>query len=84
MEDQNDSDRRVFLRHLFDIAVATARPEVCVPRFLPEPPRGRLIVTGAGKAAAAMAQALEANWQGALRGQLSRVMATLCRRTGSR
>ncbi len=68
MEDQNDSDRRVFLRHLFDIAVATARPEVCVPRFLPEPPKGRLIVTGAGKAAAAMAQALEANWQGTLSG----------------
>ena len=68
MEDQNGSDRRAFLRHLFDIAVATARPEVCVPRFLPEAPTGRLIVTGAGKAAAAMAQALEANWPGDLSG----------------
>jgi glycerate 2-kinase len=31
---------------------------------LPEPPRGRTIVVGAGKAAAAMAQALESHWEG--------------------
>ena len=68
MDKPNGSDRRAFLRHLFDVAVATARPEVCVPRFLPKQPAGRLIVTGAGKAAAAMTLALEANWQGALTG----------------
>jgi hydroxypyruvate reductase len=56
------------MRRLFDVAVATARPEVCVPDHLPPPPRGRLIVTGAGKASAAMARALEANWDGPLSG----------------
>jgi len=55
------------LRSLFDAAVAAARADVCVPAHLP-PPRGRLIVIGAGKAAAAMAQAVEANWPGPLQG----------------
>ncbi|HSM41570.1 MAG TPA: glycerate kinase [Afifellaceae bacterium] len=63
-----DDPRRDLLRRAFDAAVATARPEVCVPKYLPEPPKGRLIVTGAGKAAAAMARALEANWEGPLSG----------------
>jgi hydroxypyruvate reductase len=37
---------------------------------LPEPPKGRLIVTGAGKAAAAMAQAVEQHWDGPLEGSV--------------
>ena len=52
------------LMGLFEAAVATARPELCVPPNLPEPPKGRLIVTGAGKAAAAMAQAVEQHCEG--------------------
>ena len=52
--DGNDN-RQDLLRRLFDTAVATARPENCVPEYLPPAPKGRLIVTGAGKAAAAMA-----------------------------
>ncbi len=63
-----DAEHRALLRRVFDVAVATARPEVCVPKYLPPKPAGRLIVTGAGKAAAAMAQALEANWDGPLSG----------------
>ena len=55
---------------LFEAAVATARPELCVPPNLPEPPKGRLIVTGAGKAAAAMAQAVEQHWDGPLEGSV--------------
>lgn len=56
------------LRAMFDAAVAAAQPAVCVPRFLPPPPRGRLVVVGAGKASAAMAQAVEAHWDGPLEG----------------
>ena len=33
-----------------------------MPRFLPPPPSGRVVVLGAGKAAAAMAAAVEAAW----------------------
>ena len=51
---------QAFLRHLFDIAVARAQPAHGLPPHLPPPPRGRTLVLGAGKAAGAMAQALEA------------------------
>jgi hydroxypyruvate reductase len=53
---------------MFDAAIASAQPVVCVPRHLPPAPRGRVIVIGAGKASAAMAQAVERNWSGTLSG----------------
>jgi hydroxypyruvate reductase len=53
---------------MFDAAVASAQPALCVPPQLPAPPRGRLIVVGAGKASAAMARAVEENWPGPLSG----------------
>jgi hydroxypyruvate reductase len=59
---------RVLLRNMFDAAIASAQPALCVPPHLPEPPPGRLIVVGAGKASAAMARAVERNWPGPLSG----------------
>jgi hydroxypyruvate reductase len=59
---------RTLLRNLFDAAVASAQPAVCVPQHLPAPPRGRLIVVGAGKASAAMARAVEDHWAAPLAG----------------
>lgn len=56
------------LRSLFDAAIAAAQPALCVPRHLPAPPQGRLIVIGAGKASAAMAKAVEDHWPGPLSG----------------
>ena len=53
---------------MFDAAIASAQPAVCIPRHLPHAPRGRMIVIGAGKASAAMAQAVERNWSGSLSG----------------
>jgi hydroxypyruvate reductase len=53
---------------MFDAAIASAQPALCVPRHLPPAPRGRLLVVGAGKASAAMAQAVERNWSGTLSG----------------
>ena len=53
---------RAFLRYLFDVAVQRAQPRHTLGAFLPAPPRGRTLVLGAGKAAGAMAQALEALW----------------------
>jgi glycerate 2-kinase len=53
---------------MFDAAIASAQPERCIPAFLPDPPRGRTIVIGAGKASAAMARALEDHWPGELSG----------------
>jgi glycerate 2-kinase len=61
-------DHRILLRAMFDAAVSAAAPALCVPRHLPRPPKGRTIVVGAGKAAAAMAAAVEADWSGPLEG----------------
>jgi glycerate 2-kinase len=61
-------DRRPLLRQMFSAAVAAAQPALCLPPHLPAPPRGRTVVVGAGKASAAMAQALEAHWPGPLSG----------------
>jgi len=59
---------RALLRALFDTAVAAVDPAHCVPPALPEPPAGRTVVVGAGKAAAAMARAVEQHWSGPLSG----------------
>jgi len=56
------------LRALFQAAVDSARPDVCLPPHLPPPPKGRTIVVGAGKAAASMARAVETAWPGPLAG----------------
>jgi hydroxypyruvate reductase len=61
-------DERRLLRSMFDAAVASAQPAHAVPPHLPEAPRGRTIVVGAGKAAAAMARALEDHWPHAVSG----------------
>ena len=61
-------DPRALLRQLFDVAVASALPERSIQRFLPEPPRGRTVVIGCGKAAAAMARAVETHWHERLQG----------------
>ncbi len=55
---------RALLQQMFEAAVRSARPEWCIPKHLPEPPSGRLIVIGAGKASAAMARAFEDAWEG--------------------
>src|SRR6202790_5443743 len=59
---------RVLLRTMFDTAIASAQPALCVPPHMPAPPRGRLVVVGAGKASAAMARAVEDNWSGPVSG----------------
>lgn len=61
-------EARLLLRRMFDAAVDAARPERVVPAHLPDPPRGRLVVLGAGKASAAMARAVEHAWPGPLSG----------------
>ena len=64
-------DPQALLKKMFDAAVASAQPALCIPPHLPSPASlgaGRLIVIGAGKASAAMAQAVEAHWTSPLSG----------------
>jgi hydroxypyruvate reductase len=57
-----------FLSGLFGAMVAAADPRQLVPGKLPDPPPGRTLVIGAGKAAAAMAKTVEEHWPGPLSG----------------
>ncbi len=50
------------LRTAFDKAANAAHPAQILRQHLPELPKGRLVVVGAGKAASAMAQAVEAHY----------------------
>jgi glycerate 2-kinase len=50
------------LRAMFDAAVAVADPMRSLAAHLPPKPPGRVIVIGAGKASARMAEAVEAEW----------------------
>ncbi len=53
---------REFLEYLFSAAVTRALPLQNTAAYLPQPPKGRTIVIGAGKAGGSMAQAVEALW----------------------
>ncbi len=56
------------LRAAFEAAIEAARAENCVHGWLPSPPRGRTVVVGAGKAAAAMALEFDRHWPADLTG----------------
>lgn len=51
------------LREALNLGLAAADPARVLPAQLPPPPAGRLVVVGAGKAAAAMARATEAYYR---------------------
>ena len=54
---------RHMLESLFRSAVAAAHPSACLPPNLPEPPpRGRLVILAAGKAAGAMTEVAESHY----------------------
>jgi len=55
-------DRTQILRDLFQAAVAAADPMKTIPKALGEKPKGRVVVIGAGKASARMAEAVESQW----------------------
>ena len=62
------TDDQALLRVLFDAAVAAASPAACMPLWLEDRPAGRVIVIGAGKAAASMAAIVEQQWAPPLEG----------------
>lgn len=62
------ADPRAFLARLFDAAVEAANPARAMARALPDRPKGRTVVVGAGKGAAQMAAAFESLWEAPLEG----------------
>ncbi|MFT0625701.1 glycerate kinase [Ectopseudomonas guguanensis] len=61
-------DPQRLLRDLFATAIAAAHPRQVLADHLPADRSGRVIVIGAGKAAAAMAEVIEQQWQGEVSG----------------
>jgi len=59
---------RDLLRKMFDAAIDAADPAKLIKAYLPEKPKGRTIVLGAGKAAASMARAIEDHADGPIEG----------------
>ena len=57
-----EREPRALLARLYHAAVQRALPAAQLRHHLPPVPRGRTVVVGAGKAAGAMAHALEAAW----------------------
>jgi glycerate 2-kinase len=55
----SNNSLRAFLADLFRIAVETAHPATFLPKLLPPPPSGKLILLAAGKAAGSMAEVAE-------------------------
>jgi glycerate 2-kinase len=59
----DETAQRAFLMSLYEAAWTTAHPRTCLPPHLPGVPEGgRIVIIGAGKASAAMAQAAEKHY----------------------
>jgi glycerate 2-kinase len=65
MDPKQRLDPRQLLVQSFHAAVTAADPLKILPAHLPNPPSGRTLVVGAGKAAASMALAVERHWPAA-------------------
>lgn len=76
-----DTDDRMLLAAMYRAAVDAADPLAALRANLPCRPKGRLVVVGAGKAAARMAAAFETLWDGPLSGAVvtRRGQAVPCR-----
>jgi len=61
-------DDCALLKAMFEAAVRAADPAHTLGKHLPDPPRGRTIVVGGGKAGGSMARALADAWDGPLEG----------------
>lgn len=64
------ADPKALLETLFHAAVAAADPARVLAASLPERPKGKTVVVGAGKGAAQMAQVFERLWDGPLSGAI--------------
>jgi glycerate 2-kinase len=77
-----DARPRAFLADLFRTAVAAAHPSTFLPSLLPPPPKGRLILLAAGKAAGSMAEVAEGFYLDRLRIAAERLSGVAVARHG--
>jgi len=77
-----DARPRAFLADLFRTAVTAAHPSTFLPSLLPPPPKGRLILLAAGKAAGSMAEVAEGFYLDRLRIAAERLSGVAVARHG--
>lgn len=62
-----ERDNILLLREMFDVAIRSVSAELCIPAHIPSPVRGKTLILGVGKAAAAMtrvaAKHMQGNWE---------------------
>lgn len=76
-------ETRALLRRIYDAAVQAAHPSTCLPPALPAPPpRGRIIILAAGKAAGSMTAAAERHYLDTLGLPPERLAGIAVARTG--
>jgi len=78
------TDRRPFLRAIYDAAVAAAHPDVVLAGHLRPVPGGKVICLAAGKGAAAMAAAAERHYLDTLKLDPARLLGIATTRHGHR
>jgi len=76
------NDHREFLQSLLRAAVAAAHPASFLPALLPPPPKGRLVLLAAGKAAGSMAEVAEGFYLDRLRLPAARLCGVAVARHG--
>ena len=73
---------RPFLLSLFQTSVDAAHPATCLPPLLPPPPKGRVILLAAGKAAGSMVETAEAHYLDTLKLPTDRLTGVAVARHG--
>jgi len=58
----SEKDAVNYLHQIFDAGVSAVIPAPIIQKYLPEPPAGKCVVVGAGKASAAMAASVNTAW----------------------
>jgi hydroxypyruvate reductase len=76
------TSHRSFLEDLYRVAVAAAHPASCLPPLLPAPPKDRIILLAAGKAAGSMTEVAEAHYLDKLRISAERLSGVAVARHG--
>lgn len=65
---REEREHRFLLREMFEVALKSVSPDICIPGCLPGPVPGRTLVLALGKAGAAMARAAYKHMEGAVDG----------------
>ena len=62
------TEQVALLREMFEVAIESVSPDLCIPPYLPKPSAGKTLVLGVGKAGASMVRAAMRHLSGQIEG----------------